>query len=143
MTDFEWTNVIEIGHGEIDVQHKRLLDLCTDVIELLLNSADLKSGARQLQALIDFTGQHFAFEEGLMRSVNYPELERHSKYHASLLAELRMFYYRVQQGENTDPVGLMSFLWSWLNLHIDSVDRELVDWLRAHEPDGRVKHLPS
>ena len=143
MTDFKWTNVIEVGHAEIDAQHRRLLHLCTDVIELLLHSGDPNSSMSQLQELIDFTEEHFEFEEDLMRSVSYPDLDQHAKYHSSLLAELRTFVYRVHQDQGTTAVGTMSFLWSWLTLHIDSVDRELADWLRTHEPDGGVRHFPS
>ncbi|MBI4290715.1 MAG: hemerythrin family protein [Betaproteobacteria bacterium] len=143
MTDFKWTNVIEVGHAEIDAQHRRLLHLCTDVIERLLHSGDPKSSMSQLQELIDFTEEHFEFEEDLMRSVNYPGLDRHAKYHSLLLAELRTFVYRVHQGEGATAVGTMSFLWSWLNLHIDSMDRELTDWLGTHEPDSGARHLPS
>lgn len=136
MTYFEWTSAIEIGHAEIDAQHKRLLLLCTAVIEPLVNSAELKPDAAQLQALIGFAQEHFAYEEGLMRSVGYPDAEWHAKHHASLLEEFRTYCYKVQRGQSTNPVGLMSFLWSWLNLHIDSADRELVVWLKSHESDG-------
>jgi len=136
VTNFEWTNAIEIGHAEIDEQHRRLLLLCTAVIEPLVNSGELEPDAAQLQALVDYAQEHFAFEEGLMRSAGYPEAEWHAKHHASLLEEFRTYFHKVQRGEPANPVGLMSFFWGWLNLHIDSADRELVVWLRSHEPDG-------
>ena len=134
MTYFEWNSAIEIGHAEIDEQHKRLLLLGQAAVELL--SAEHKPDATQLQALIDFAQEHFAFEEGLMRSAGYPDAEWHAKFHASLLAELSAYCRKVQQGEIINAVGLISFLWNWLNLHIDSVDRELVVWLKSHDPDG-------
>lgn len=136
MTGFEWTNAIEIGHAEIDAQHRRLLLLCTAVIEPLVNSAAVEPDAGQLQALIDYAEEHFAFEEGLMRRAAYPGAEWHAKHHASLLAEFRTYFCKVQRGERGNPVGLMSFLWSWLNLHIDAADRELVGWLRSREADA-------
>lgn len=62
----------------------------------------------------------------------------HAKYHASLLTELTTYCQKVQHGGHSNPVGLISFLWNWLVLHIDSADRELVLWLRAKESGGGI-----
>ena len=135
MTYFEWTSDIELGHPQIDEQHKRLLLLGEALVEPLLDSADHKPGLAQLRALIDFVQEHFAFEEGLMRSVGYPELEQHAKYHASLLVELRTFYRKTQQGQRTDPAPLIRLLWDWLIRHIDLADRDFVALLRLVDPN--------
>ena len=136
MAYFEWTNTLAIGHAQIDKQHEQLLRLCGAVIEPLIKSAELKPDSAQLQTLIDFAQEHFAFEEGLMRSAGYPHAARHAKDHASLLEELRTYRDKQQQDENTNPVGLISYLWGWLNLHIDSADRDLVVWLKSNTADG-------
>lgn len=133
MTYFEWTSAFEIGHAEIDEQHKRLLLLGQAAVELL--SAEHKPDTTQLQALIDFAQEHFAFEEGLMRSAGYPGADQHAKYHSSLLTELRTYCFKAQRGLHTNPVGRF-FLWNWIVPHIDSADRDLVVWLNSHEPDG-------
>ena len=136
MAYFEWTVAIELGHPQIDDQHRQMLLLGEAVVDPLLSSAEHQPGAAQLQALIDFAKEHFAFEEGLMRSAAYPGADVHAKYHASLLTELTTYCKKVQRGQHTNPVGLISFLWNWLVLHIDSADRELVLWLRARESGG-------
>lgn len=68
-----------------------------------------------------------------MRSAGYPEADLHAKYHASLLTELKAYCVKVQQGQNTNPAGLISFLWNWPVLHIDSADRQLVVWMKSRE----------
>ncbi len=136
MAYFEWTSDMGLGHPQIDEQHKRLLLLGEAVVEPLLDSADHKPGLAQLQALIEYAEEHFAFEERLMRSIGYTEMEQHAKFHASLLLELRTFFSRVEQGERTNPAKMISFLWDWLILHIDSADRELVTWLGLVDPDS-------
>jgi hemerythrin len=108
------------------------------VVIPLTNTAEDRAGLVQLQALIAFAQEHFAFEEGLMRSAGYPEAEQHAKYHASLLAELRTFCYKVERGLKADSEGLISFLWSWLVQHIGTADRELAVWLRSRDSDGRL-----
>lgn len=136
MTYFEWTSAIEIGHAEIDTQHKRLLELGEAVVEPLTNLNEPRHSAAPLQALIDYAQEHFAYEEGLMRLAGYPEADQHAKQHASLLKELRTYCSRVQRGHHSNPVGLISFLWNWFVLHIDSSDRELAVWLRSRDQDG-------
>ena len=140
MAYYEWTGASELGHAEIDQQHKRLLLLGNAVLEPPFNSAELEPRAAQLQALqlqavIDFAQEHFAFEEGLMRSAGYPGADQHAKYHSSLLTELRTYCFKAQRGLHTNPVGRF-FLWNWIVPHIDSADRDLVVWLKSHEPDG-------
>ena len=141
MTYFEWTDGIALGHTEIDEQHKRLLLLGADLVEPLISSAAPKPIATRLHALIDFAQGHFAFEEGLMRAKGYPGADEHAIFHTSLLADLRKHCFRLERGLPTDTVGLISFLWHWITLHIVSEDRVLVNWLNSHslnshEPDG-------
>ena len=134
MTYFKWTRDIEIGHPEIDKQHKRLFVLGEAVVESMVKSGEHKLAAEQLQAFIVFAQEHFKYEEGLMRLAGYPEAERHVTDHASLLIELIRHCEEVHWGKNTKPAGLNSFLWNWLILHIDITDRELVVWLKSHNP---------
>jgi len=136
MNYFEWTSGIELGHTEIDEQHKRLLLLGGDLVEPLIGSAACEPIDTQLQALIDFAQEHFAFEQDLMQSTGYPGAVEHTTFHTLLLADLRKYCYRVERGLHTDRVGLASFLWHWIVLHIGSEDRNLVIWLKSHELDA-------
>ena len=132
---FKWTSDMEIGHPEIDEQHTKLFMLGEAVVESLTNADEKKLTVAQLQAFIVFAQEHFKFEEGLMRSAGYPGADQHAKYHSSLLTELRTYCFKAQRGLHTNPVGRF-FLWNWIVPHIDSADRDLVVWLKSHEPDG-------
>lgn len=135
MSYFEWTRGIELGHTEIDEQHRRLILLGEDLVEPLISPAADHPNTIGLQSLIDFAQEHFTFEEGLMCTLAYPGADGHARFHALLLADLRTYCCRMQQGLHTDPVGLISFLWHWIVLHIVSEDRDLVIWLKSREPD--------
>ena len=135
MTYFEWTGAIEIGHAELDAQHKRLLELGEAVVASLIDPIERRPDAAPLRSLIDYAEEHFAYEEDLMRSADFPQADQHAKHHASLITELRTYFSRLQRGEHSNPVGLISFLWNWIALHIDSADRELVGWLKSREHD--------
>jgi hemerythrin-like metal-binding protein len=134
--EFEQINVIEIGHAEIDEQHRRLILLAMDAIDSAINSADHKPDAVELQALTDAVVEHFAFEEGLMRATGYPEAERHAKYHAALMMEFRAHFSKARSEQDTDPGNLITYFWNWLSVHSISADRELVEWLKTNASGG-------
>lgn len=140
MTYFEWTSAIELGHTEIDKQHKQLLHLGKAVVvNTMMNFAEHKPpDPAQLRALIDYTQEHFLFEEGLMRSTGYRRANEHAESHASLLVELKAFCFKVQGELYTDPVGLVRPLWKWFASHIDAEDRDLVVWLNGLHPTSRT-----
>ena len=138
MVYFEWNSQIELGHSLLDEQHKRLFSLGEAIAETLADSADHQPVVSALLALIDFVRHHFATEEGLMRASNYPGVDAHARLHTFLLAELDEYCRKVQRDRvaNLTVTGLVAFLLNWLVVHIDSTDRELVDWLRSRELHG-------
>jgi hemerythrin len=133
VADFKWTSANEIGHPGIDGQHQRLFILAGAVAESLVQSAEHKPDAARMQALMDFAREHFAFEEGLMRAAGYPEVDRHAKYHVSLLTELKTYCARLDRGMHTNPDSLIEYLWNWLLVHIDTADRDLAVWLASRD----------
>ena len=132
---FQWNTQIELGHTEIDAQHKELFRLGAAVVDSLDDPAEHKLSAAQLQAFITSAKEHFKYEENLMREAAYPEAERHAKYHASLLTELLTNYGKMHWGHTSDTEGLIDFLWNWLILHIGIADREMTVWLKPSASD--------
>jgi len=133
MPYFEWTTEIEVGHAEIDRQHKELLLLAKSVVDPLMSSTSSQLEIPQLKKLMIFTHKHFKFEEDLMRRVAYPAADQHAKYHASLLTELSVYRLKLNLGQKTNPAGFIEFLWEWLALHIRSGDRDLIAWLKSQQ----------
>ncbi len=135
MKCFEWNDDLETGHAEIDAQHRLLVVLGKAMVDSLISPKGGRANTADLRALIEFTKEHFEYEEMLMRSSAYPAAERHAKYHASLLTEIRSYCRRVERSVHTDPEKLAGFVWDWIRLHINAEDRDLVMWLEAHESD--------
>ena len=80
-------------------------------------------------AIVDFTRQHFAFEEALMRESGYAERRGHAILHASLLADLDAHRSIACDGQPANGVASVQFLYQWLYMHIRSADRQLVGWI--------------
>ena len=132
MTYFTWTSANEMGHPEIDGQHKQLFLLGEAVLDSLKRLDDRKTAAAQLNAFIACAQEHFKYEEGLMRVAEYPGLDQHAKFHASLLVDLRAHCEKVEWDPKLNPADLTHYLTDWLKLHIDVEERDLVVWLNAH-----------
>ena len=130
---FDRTELIELGNAEIDEQHHRMFQLADAIVESLVNAGADDVGRDPLdllQAFIDFSYQHFRFEEDLMRSVDYPGTEPHAKDHSALLTQIAWDRYRFEQSHG-NVAQITGYLRNWMNRHIDHQDRELVDWLKA------------
>ena len=130
---FRQAELIKLGNVEIDAQHSRMFLLADVIVESLVNANGAYASDNPLdllQTFINFSYQHFAYEEGLMQSAGYPGMEMHAKEHSALLEEIARHRYLFELGHrNVDQIT--GYLRDWINRHIDQKDRELVDWLKA------------
>jgi hemerythrin len=136
--NFDWTEVIRLGHADIDEQHDQMFLLADALVECLVDTGAItfeRHPLKLLQSFIDFSFQHFQFEEALMRSAGYPETEPHAKRHNALLAEIANQRYAFEQG-HFDAAQVTDFLRNWIVRHIDEADRKLVAWIRSGQSPG-------
>jgi hemerythrin-like metal-binding protein len=131
MVYFEWTPEIAVGHARMDDDHKQLFALAEAVVEPLFATAEHQPKETSLAALIDFARRHFTYEQELMRTSGYPEAEAHANFHTLLLRELETYFAKVHVGANTNPAGLIAYLWNWLVVHMQTADRQLAAWLAS------------
>ena len=87
MSPMQWSPMVETGVKEIDDQHRRLVGY---VNELQSTRATEDAGlvSEVLEAAIDYTLYHFAFEECVLESINYPLTDAHKKVHEKFAGEL-------------------------------------------------------
>lgn len=129
MAPFDWHPSLAVGYRPIDEQHRHLFGLAESVLRPPKSISPVEAGARSLAAIVDFTRQHFAFEEALMRESGYAEGRGHAILHASLLADLDAHCSIACDGQPANWVASVQFLYQWLYMHIRSADRQLVGWI--------------
>ncbi len=115
---------------EIDAQHKRLSRLVEELSDSAIKSGDGTPDLAKLREVIEYTEQHFRFEESVMASAGYRAHERHAEAHAQLLADLARWRTSRQPSNAPDLFRLVEWLWQWLLEHIDTEDSDLRDWLQ-------------
>ena len=80
-----WDPVWESGNSLLDQQHQELLNICNELISLVLEK-DLKlSIVPNLEAVLQCIQKHFVYEEDLLYQINYDNLDAHLQSHRQLL----------------------------------------------------------
>ena len=72
-----WGPALQIGYGDIDVQHKRLVDLINALDDGVRSGHSRDVLADVLTELARYTQLHFAFEEKLMELYGLSDTEEH------------------------------------------------------------------
>ncbi len=125
-----WGPELDIGMAEINRQHKHLMALINELHRTLNEDYGLEAIKRIVQGLVDYTANHFSYEEELFARFGYPETAEHKQKHVQLVAQVIEFQKRVAKGEDVAD-ELMPFLKSWLVNHIQKSDREYTQFLLA------------
>jgi hemerythrin-like metal-binding protein len=125
MAVMTWGPMLAIGYGDIDAQHKRLVELVNELDDAMRAGKGRDVVGGTLNELVRYTQQHFAFEEKLMDQYGVPSSAAHKAEHRQLIADVSAFVTKFQNGSASVSTELMSFLRDWLSNHILKTDRAL------------------
>lgn len=131
MALLNWGSLFETKITEIDTQHKKLVDLLNMVHEAVQNKKGTDVMNKTLVELVNYTKNHFATEERLMKQHNYPDYEKHKKEHENLSQKVVEFQQKYSKSSN-DPLlvqELSVFLKTWLTNHIVGIDKKYAPFL--------------
>ncbi len=129
----EWSAALATEHHLIDEQHQQMITLLNDLHSTLTQTGQSDELPRQLEALCDFTMEHFATEERLMAHLNYPHLERHRIQHDRLAAQAQELNHRCQCGQQLLCSDVTEQLREWMLDHFLGEDRELGLFLQRQD----------
>ncbi len=115
---FVWDVRYEVGHPDIDRQHRELFDLANALPEELTPVA----GGKVIMALFRHINSHFALEEEKMRMIGYPKLVEHQEQHNALIEKLDK---ACGEPLDTDESVFFfkKFVYDWVIEHIMFQDR--------------------
>lgn len=101
-----WKSDWESGNAEIDCQHKELIQLANELMEVFLAGTDNGIIISRLDQLLDHIVRHFEAEEELLRTIGYPDALEHGEIHQSLISKA----YRLKQSFADGEVKASAFL---------------------------------
>jgi len=127
-----WDNSYKTGHQAVDAQHQQLFGLVNELHDAIVSRKDKDVLIPTLEKLAKYTIEHFQTEEGLMSSVQYPNLVTHRLKHQALTKEVRELMDKYRTGKAVLSLTLSAFLAKWLQHHIKEDDFALVQYLKEH-----------
>jgi len=120
----EWSSALAVGHAEIDRQHQVLIDIANRLNEAMHSGAGRTACGSILDELVNYTVNHFSFEEKLMEQHQYTDRAAHLAAHRKLIDDVSRFKRQYEAGGSVS-VELMGFIRDWLVNHFLKVDRAL------------------
>jgi hemerythrin len=127
---FEWKDSYSTGIHSVDAQHRNLFAVAEELYTAMSNGQGKAAVGRTLDRLVQYTANHFAHEERLMRLHDYPELVAHKAAHDALTGQVLQFQADYRAGKVTMTVQLLQFLRDWLQNHIMGSDQKYAPFLR-------------
>jgi len=128
---FEWKEKYVLGIGEIDKQHKGLVDLINRLFAAMQSGAGKDVLEETLNGLVAYAGHHFMTEEILMGNYDFPDLDAHKMEHRKFSEEVESFRKDFLSGNTGISIQLISFLRDWLDQHICETDHRYGEYLRG------------
>ena len=126
-----WSSSMEVGIGEIDRQHKKLVDLINTLHEGMLAKKTKEALGKTLAELISYTKSHFGTEEKYFDRFGYPDAAKHKKEHVAFAGKVLDFQKKFEDGSILISMEIMTFLREWLVKHIQGSDKAYGPFLKG------------
>jgi len=112
------------GIDGMDNQHRRLFDLINELSEAVTEGKGREAMLPVLDALIDYTGKHFADEERLLEEIRYVDLDAQRRSHQAFVAKVLESRAGFEAGTGLGASEVINFLNDWLVKHIGAMDKK-------------------
>ena len=126
-----WRDELSIRVANMDLHHKRMLEIANVVAQNLYQGADRHALTIAVDALIAYTRYHFVEEEKLMTLYGYADAAGHCGQHAEMLTQLTAATKKVLADKTPDKAAFLRFFDTWLVQHIQQQDLPYGKFLNA------------
>ncbi|MHC1761612.1 MAG: bacteriohemerythrin [Negativicutes bacterium] len=124
---YQWKDEYVLGIDEIDVQHRRLIEIANEVNTVLNDQWRLDKYNQILKVLDElkaYTVYHFQSEEAYMVRIGYKKRFSHAMQHKAFVEKLKAVdLSEVDEAQEKYLRELLSFITDWVVNHIMTTDR--------------------
>lgn len=125
-----WTSDLDTGFDDIDAQHKQLVDYINKLYDAR-EANDKEAVEQEFQHLIDYTVEHFSYEEMMLEEAQYRLVEQHRKVHQNFVTRMSTLQARYQNGDAEALNEVIDLCEGWLFRHIRINDHGCIDSVKA------------
>ncbi len=139
MAHIQWKDRYSVHYKEIDAQHRSLLAILNEIVDLLAREPDGEQIGEIFHSLCQYALTHFATEERYLEAAGYPGLVAHRALHAAFIDRL----LELNQGEADSRLlaETLVFVKSWLLDHILKADQDYAPVLKAFRARAEIKGI--
>jgi len=132
-----WNTEMSIGNNNIDKDHKTLIEVYNDLVDLMALNNSREKFAVILSKMTDYTLKHFKKEEAYMEQFNFPDLKEHREYHNEYTLKVAMYNFDLLGPNPPDPQEIIEFLEKWWRNHILNIDRQYENYKKEFGWDAK------
>ncbi len=130
---FKWREIYSCNIEEVDNQHKRLLEIGSNLSNLVRN----KDGIDRYDEIMEHLGElknytiyHFNSEEELMEKYGYEGLDEHKKAHRNFIDKINEIHCKdIDEDQRGVTMEILIFIADWIENHILKDDHRYKDFL--------------
>lgn len=130
---FKWRESYSCNISEIDKQHKKLLQIGSDLSALVSSKDDLDHYDEIIELINElkkYTIYHFNSEEELMKRYGFIGLEEHQKAHKAFINKIsEIDISAIDEDQKRVTMEILIFIADWIEKHILKVDHMYKDFL--------------
>lgn len=147
MTYLSWNASLQLGHEQIDHEHKQMLGQINRLFDAVFVECErlaIEHGsasrftciAAAVASLRLVAADHFRSEEGMMLDSDFPAMQGHAEQHVELLEQLVTIESHFHAGHADSLPHAVRFIREWFEFHVDTYDRALVRWITTGEVES-------
>ena len=119
---FDWDSTYSVCVGEIDEQHKQLVNLINELHSAMMARKAKEILGEIIDELIEYTSYHFGTEEKYFDKFGYEETEAHKSIHKKFVDNNKLFV----------SSKILNFLKDWLLTHIKVTDKKYMTFMNEN-----------
>ncbi len=100
---FPWLPVLEMGHDDIDRDHREAVEEGNHLVRLLNARTDWPETLRLLRQARDRSTRHFANEDAILKRAGFPGADAHRRAHRRILVELNAIVAELEIVADPQP----------------------------------------
>ena len=93
----EWKEEYNIGITDIDMQHQKLFELVENIKTNMKKHTNESVVLKEVFVeIIQYTKEHFDYEEKLMKTLHYPGIELQKRQHHDLVVDIKKILVEIK-----------------------------------------------
>lgn len=143
-----WSDELNIGVPEIDLQHSKLVQLFNDVLSWVSASSSLAGWEHVVFDFLGYALYHFHSEEALANKYGYGKEDpnhalTHHEEHEAFLMHVKETQASMKSGKNVTKHDIVTFIHDWLINHISHEDMPLGEFIIAKRATELAQPVPA